>query len=262
MKTFYTACLALLLYSSASAQSNFHQFSLGGGYGMTQSFTEVKGHGTEFSGYITGDYYFTPFLSLGLEAQKGRIFGGNDKARPDNREFLNTYKAVTINGKIAYGEIFDYGREGFARTIRGLYVGVGVGAIKNKMRYVILQGPEIEPEKEETGTPPAPAAPVPPVDTEEPKKPERVVYHTKKNSTNLLVPINLGINFYFTDHYEHVRYIINFNYQGNITFGEGLDGYDNASTTLKSKGPDIYTYVSVGVKYQFGPMGLFRKRIL
>ena len=80
--------------------------------------------------------------------------------------------------------------------------------------------------------------------------------------TNLLVPINLGINFYFTDKFEHIRYIINLNYQGNITFGEGLDGYDNASATLKSKGPDIYTYLSVGVKYQFGPMGLFRKRIL
>lgn len=230
MKTILTACLSLLFCIHVKAQSNFYKISVGGGFGVTQSFTDLKKHSFGLAGYGLADYYFTPFISAGIEGQMGKIKGDDTKIPPNERYFTNSYKAFTLNGRIALGALIDYEKNGFSNTIKGLYLGAGLGLVLNKVDRI----------KEDREVP---------------------LYPGKESSKNLLFPVNVGINFYFSDHSDYTRYILNFNYQSNLTIGEGLDGYDDSSKKFRSGNPDIYTYFSVGLRYQFGSVGLFKKTV-
>lgn len=231
MKRVSLLTLLLAITLSAAAQSNFYKFSIGGGAGITQSFTEVQKHDFGLAGYGTIDYLLTPFISIGLEGQKGQVNSGDYRTDPKNRQSVNSYTAISVNGKIALGEFVDYRHGGLSRTLRGLYIGSGMGIIKNSVSAI--RWTKDEPD----------AAPQP----------------GDNASSEVYFPMNLGINFYFADREDFYRYVLNFNYQANVTLGEGLDGYDDTRTTFKSGKPDIYTLFSVGVKYNFGKMGLSRK---
>ena len=73
MKTALTSFLALFLCFNAFAQTNFNKLSVGAGYGLTQSFTDVDKNDFAPSAYGTLDYFLTPFLSFGGELQYGKI---------------------------------------------------------------------------------------------------------------------------------------------------------------------------------------------
>lgn len=237
MKTIFTV-LILALSLGASAQSNFYKFSIGAGGGVTQSFADLKKHAFGTAGYGTLDYLFTPFISLGLEAQMGEINGGDQQTEPSGRQFINGYKSITANGKIALGQLVDYERSNFLNSIKGLYFGAGLGIIQNKMKGIIRY--KADP-KSSTGLYKFPG-------TDE--------------SKDISIPLNLGINFYFPNHYGYYRYGINVNYQANITLGEGLDGYDDSTWLLKNGSPDIYTYFTIGFRYYLGPVGLSKKTFI
>lgn len=226
--------LSALLFSvtlSTYGQGNFYKLSIGAGVGATQSFTEVRKHDFGLAGYGTLDYLFTPFMSLGLEFQSGEINGGNYYSDPENRQFVNSYKAFSINGKIALGELMDDQYRGNLNALRGLYFGSGIGMVQSNVIYTVQ------------------------TDANDPN------YITVLNSTSkdLYFPLNLGINFYFPDGEGYYRYGLNLNYQANITVDEGLDGYNASKVTYQSGKPDIYTYFSVGIKYSFGKIGMSRK---
>lgn len=232
MKAILTACLSLLLYTNVTAQSNFYKISVGGGFGTTQSFTDVRKHDFGLAGYGVLDYYFTPFISAGIEGQIGQINGGDIDKDPYHRQFINTYKAFTFTGKIALGAIMDYNKDSFSNTLKGLYVGSGIGIVQNNIDNVRYQLDQ-----------------------------SKAIFPGKDKSKNLLIPLSAGINFYFNDQSGFTRYILNFNYQSNIAIGEGLDGYDDSSIKFKNGNPDIYTYFSAGFRYQFGSVGLYRKTL-
>lgn len=216
---------------STSAQSNFYKLSIGGGAGITQSFTEVKKHAFGIGGYGSLDYMFTPFLSLGLEAQMGQINGGDYKTDPGNKQFSNSYKAVSANGKIYLGSVIDNDYSSFYNNIKGLYIAGGIGKIKNDVTYVTI------------------------------KEIDNSSYFVQRTSStsSIFFPVDLGINFYFANSAGFYRYAINVNYQANILLNEYMDGYDDSSITFQGGNPDIYTFFSVGLRYNFGPMGLSRK---
>lgn len=230
MKTILTS-IFLSLSLGLYAQSNFYKLSIGGGAGFTQSFTDVQKHGFGKAVYGVADFMFTPFSSLGLEAQAGRIHGGNLQTDPYHREFTNSYKSVTINGKLYLGGIVDHKHSNFLNQIKGLYAGAGVGVIKNVILNPKRNNPDNPSQK----------------------------YPGQNNSYEATIPLNLGINYYLPDRNGHYRYVLNLNYQSNITLGEGLDGYDNSTLTFKNGSPDVYHYYSIGLRYNFGPMGLSSK---
>ncbi len=225
-------CFALSILALPSlAQSNFYKLSIGGGGGITQSFTEVNKHAFGVAGYGSLDYMFTPFLSLGLEAQMGQINGGDYMTEPGNKQFSNSYKAVSGNGKIYLGAIIENDYSRLYNNIKGLYIAGGIGKMKNEVTYVV------------------------------PTKTENTTYLEQRtsSSSSIFFPVNLGINFYFANSTGFYRYALNVNYQANITLNEYMDGYDASKVTFKGGNPDIYTFLSVGLKYNFGPIGLSRK---
>jgi len=235
LKTIFTV-IFLSLSLSVFAQSNFYKISVGGGAGITQSFADLKKHDFGLAGYVTADYLFTPFVSLGLEVQAGQINGGDKQTDPNHRQFINTYKSVTANGKLYLGALTDYEHSEFLSAIKGLYAGAGLGLIQNKVSNV-----RVKPYQD--GTTDA----------------NSYVFPGENQSKEITVPLNLGINFYLADQNGAYRYVLNFNYQANITLGEGLDGYDDSTIRLVNGRPDIYTYFSVGIRYHLGPIGLSKK---
>ncbi|WP_316816671.1 outer membrane beta-barrel protein [Pedobacter nyackensis] len=232
MKSILISFLALLTCLKTNAQSNFYKMTIGGGAGLTQSFTDVAKHDFGLAGYGTFDYNFTPFLSLGFEGQMGEINGGDVYKDPYNRQFINRYKTFNLNGKVSLGALINYERTGFSNVIKGLYVGAGAGVVMNKMRFVVRENPE-----------------------------SGYIYPGYDSSKDLLVPLNLGINFNISNKYGYYKYAINVNYQSNITLGEGLDGYDDSPVKFKNGYTDIYNYFSIGLKYHFGSIGLSTKTL-
>lgn len=235
LKKRYLALLLTLFTVTAFGQSNFYKLSLGGGAGGTYTFADVKGS-FAYAGVVNLDYHFTPFITAGLEAQMGLLKGG-DRNTGHQREFTNAYKAVMFNAKFRAGEFTDFYYSDFLNYTKGFYIGTGLGMIKNHMNEIVVS--KINPDGS---------------------------YHTfplADDKPNFMVPINLGIDFYFPDGWGDIRYIFNINYQTNFTFGEGLDGYDDTKTFRKAVGsaPDMYNFLSVGFKYTFGPKGLTGKSI-
>lgn len=226
------AALTLLTCLSTSAQSNFYKMTIGAGAGITQSFADLAKHDFGLAGYGTFDYNFTPFLSLGLEGQMGEINGGDFYTDANNRQFINRYKAFTLNGKVSLGAVIDYRRTGFSNVIKGLYIGAGAGIVMNKMRFIVREKPD-----------------------------DGYIFPGYDSSKDILVPLNIGINFNISDKNGYYRYGININYQSNIVIGEGLDGYDDSPIKFENGNPDIYNYFSIGLKYHFGSIGLSTKTL-
>jgi hypothetical protein len=214
LKAIFTSILALLLCLTATAQSNFYKLSLGGGGGLTQSFTDYEKYKFGKSIYGVGEFFFTPFISLGGEGQIGRIKGESRDPTFETPQFVNAYKSLTINAKLYLGALIDYKRNGFSNTIKGLYMGAGLGGILNN-----ISGAETPKTKD------------------------------------IIVPLNIGYTYYFPNKAGYYRYGINANYQSTISLDGGLDGREETSHT------DIYTYFTIGIRYQFGPMGLSTKTL-
>lgn len=231
MKTITASFLSLFLCLHVIAQSNFHKISIGGGFGVTRSYTDVKKHDSGLAGYGTLDYYFTPFFNLGAEVQKGEIAGGDITTDPYGRQFINSYMAMTFNGKLSLGSLLDYERSNFTNAIKHLYVGAGLGIVRNKMKDIVRDDP-YKPGYEFPG---------------------------KDFGHDIVIPLNLGINFYL-GHKSGIRKLaLNFNVQSNITIGEGLDGYNDSPIKFRNNNPDIYAFYTLGLKYHFGQIGLSKK---
>jgi hypothetical protein len=220
------AILFTLLGLTAKAQTNFYKFSIGAGAGTAVAFADLKDNTFAFAGYGTIDYLITPYVSIGLEGQKGELAGGSITFDKNNRQFINSYLAGTANLKVAIGEFLTsyHLRNDILYNLRGLYAGVGFGYIKNKISNVRYYGDNF--------------------------------YPGSNSSIESLVPINLGINFYFPNQWGHTRLALNLNLQHNFVMGEGLDGYNSPF----SQHNDMYTFASAGLKYHFGPFGLDRRR--
>lgn len=235
LKKRYLALILVFFTVSAFGQSNFYRLSLGASAGGNYTFADVKGK-PAYGGAVNLDYHFTPFITAGLEAQMGLLKGG-DRNKDHLKEFTNAYQAFMVNAKFRAGEFTDFYYSDFLNYTKGFYLGTGVGMIKNNMNEIVRS--KINPD----GTP--------------------YTFPGKDVSSGLIVPINVGIDFYFPDGWGDIRYIFNINYQANWTFGEGLDGYDDTQTIRRNIGsaPDIYNFLSIGFKYTFGPKGLTGKSI-
>ncbi|TDQ09412.1 outer membrane beta-barrel protein [Pedobacter metabolipauper] len=230
MKTTYISLLAILLCFNVSAQSNFYKFSIGGGFGATRSYTDVEKSDYGIAGHGNLDYYLTPFISLGGELQAGQINGGDTDTDPYGRQFINSFRAGSLNLKIYMGALFNDNRSSnFANAMKWLYVGGGAGLVQNKLIGIIRY--------QSNGD----------------------MIPGKTHSRDLLVPLNIGYSYYFSDYAGRPKFAINLNYQANITIGEGLDGYDYSAVNFKSGRPDVYTFLTLGIKYHFGTLGLSRK---
>ena len=230
MKRIYIFLLCAFAGLQASAQSNFYKLSVGAGGGFTVGYGDLRKQVMSPAVYGTADYYFTPFVSVGLEGQLGRIKGGDTTQSYAN--FNNKYKAGSVNARLSAGAFMNhtYRPTTLKKLVRGIYVGTGIGLLRNNIteRYPELnQNPRIN--------------------------------QGKRASWDAFVPVNFGLNYGISEKNGYERFVFNVNYQGTFTFGEGMDGFDENPLFVPNSSRDIYTFTSIGIKYKFGPIGYFKR---
>jgi hypothetical protein len=238
LRATYITLLLVFIGTFSFAQSNYFKMSYGFGGGINKSYTDVYKGSFGYTAYGVIDYHITPFVTLGLEGQYGRIQGGDIETDPHNRQFINKYTAITANVKLMLGEVADYNKSEFLYNLRGLYVGLGIGVVNNKITDIVRYKPSWA--ANDPGYGPFPG---------------------KDKSLNMAVPLNLGFNYFISDGYGYMRYVININAQSNYTFGEGLDGYNDSSVKFENYSPDVYNVYTIGFKYMFGTIKSYRKTL-
>lgn len=202
--------------------------------GVTQALADVQKIVPKPTLILSGDYHITPFALAGIEIQKGNISGGDPKNDPHLRYFNNSYLAVMLNGRVQLGQFVDFESSNLLYAVRGFYVGAGVGIINNKMAEVVRYKP---------GT----LSDYPPLGYKFPGVDKAI---------NLLIPINTGISFNVVDKWRFTKFIFSFNYQSNVMLGEDVDGYNDPKSRFNN-GRDYWGVASIGVRYCFGPEGLY-----
>lgn len=229
MKKILLIAISCFLFAKSYSQYNYYRLSGGLNLGGNTAFADLKEKPMSQTIAVNLDYHLTPFVSVGLEYQNGALKGGNKETNEHLRYFNNHYSSFSVGGKLQLGQIVDFESSNILYAIRGLYSGIGVGVIKNNMKDIVRNKPT-----------------------------DDYLFPGTSKSTNLLIPINTGMNFNILDRWGYTRFIFNINYQLNVTLGEGLDGYDDASNGKGwSNIPDMYGVASAGIKICFGPEGLY-----
>ncbi len=213
------------------AQYNFYRLKAGLGGGATMAFTDVAKSNISpaFSGSL--DFNITPFVSAGIEIQKGTISAGDSIQDPHKRFFKNSYTAIVANGTIQLGQLMNIELNSFLYKIRGIYFGTGVGLIMNKQSEIVRT--KINPDG------------------------KLYTFPGLDKEMELMVPSKIGYNYEIKDRWNYVRYVFFIEHQFNVAFGENLDGYHDPESKFKNKSPDMYSLTSFGIKYTFGPEGIY-----
>lgn len=220
---------------TAEAQNyNYPKFGVGLTVGATYPYADLAQSNNGYSGSLALYYNLSPYMPVGLEIQSGQLSGGSRYTDPNTREYKNQYLAAAVHGDFFLGQIIEYDNSGFMRLIKDIYLGGGLGVIKNNMTYI--QRVKLN------SNPP-------------------YVFPGQDQSTNVMVPLRVGYEFKIYNGYGDQIFGINLGYIHNITFGEGLDGYADPASNFKNNAPDQYRQIVVGIKFNFGPVGSFFKSI-
>ncbi|QQT30873.1 hypothetical protein I6I99_26940 [Sphingobacterium multivorum] len=215
--------IGILFLTGLTASAQFSKpLSVGAGAGSTINLTDLGNIESKFAFYGELDYLFTPFISVGLHGEKGTLAGNGYDS-----DFKNRYFAGNINGKIRVGQFLGEAKNYsyytlqanmLSRILSNVYLGAGVGLVKNRITRNISQyyanylesvGGEIS---------------------------------NDVGKIHFVVPLNVGVDIPFGRTLYGPQWAINVNYQHTLTFNDNLDGIINSNN-------DQYGLISVGVKY-------------
>ncbi|HIX53406.1 MAG TPA: outer membrane beta-barrel protein [Candidatus Sphingobacterium stercoripullorum] len=226
-KVFLFVVMFVCVSQLSMAQFNRH-LNIGAGGGVNHSYTDFKTNQSNFSGHLDVDYLITPFISVGVHGQKGKL-EGDSKGWDTQVGFQNDYTAFNANAKLRLGQFLalssDYNNEilmddFFNHLLSNIYIGSGVGFIKNNIDLDHNALPQ---------------------DLQDP-----AILGDKK-STEFIIPINFGIDIPLGGQPGKAQWAVNLNYQHNISSSDNIDGLINRKN-------DHFSYLSLGVR-----VGLFSK---
>lgn len=221
---------------SAAAQGgyNFNSFGVGFGLSRIRPQADLINNYNDYAANVNFTYYYSPYIPVAVEFQMGRLRGGGNTVAEDKdtRRFDNKYKALLLHVDYQLGEAIDYERNGFLNIIKNFYVGGGVGFMFNSVD--VNRESFIDP---------------------------GYIFPGKDKSINLTVPLRIGYEFKIYDYNGFPKFNIILGYEHNVTFGEGLDGYNDPSSKFKNNALDQYRQMSIGIKYNFGLESSYEKSI-
>ena len=76
-----------------------------------------------------------------------------------------------------------------------------------------------------------------------------------------MIPLRVGYEYKFYNAYAEPSICISIGYTHNFTFGENLDGYTDPPTNFRNNSLDQYRQITIGVRYNFGELIPFNKKI-
>lgn len=234
MRKYILIAVIVFLAFSAKAQGgyNYNQFGFGISASAVRPFADLRKNYTDYSLAANLTYYYNPYVPIVVEFQTGKLRGGGDAVSDDKdtRKFNNNFKAFLLYINYGLGDAIDYDRSAFLSFVKNFYGGIGVGFIFNNVkvnRNSLLQSDYVFPGKDK--------------------------------SVNFTVPLRIGYEIKIYDDLRYPKFGIDFGYQHNITFGEGLDGYADPTSKFKNNSPDQYRQFTIGLKYNFGSESSYYK---
>lgn len=237
MKKYLLFIVLALCFHKGKAQGNLNyaMYGIGISASENQPYADLKREYKNKSYAITANYFFTPYVPIGLEFQFGKLSGGGNTVDLDKdlRRYENNYKALILHMDVQLGEVINYERNVFLNIVKNFYAGAGVGGIYNK----------VDANRTQLGSVPL------------------YTFPGKDNSVNFIVPLRFGYEFKFYNAYDQPNIRLDIGYQHNLTFGEGLDGYADPSTKFKNNALDQYRQITIGIKVNFGGEGSYDKDI-
>ncbi|WP_261382341.1 porin family protein [Mucilaginibacter achroorhodeus] len=243
MKKYLLILVTLFFLSEAKAQSslNYAAFGIGVSISRNRPYADTKRVDDNMSYAVTGNYFFTPYVPIGLEFQFGTLSGGGRTRELDayGRTYKNDYKALLLHMDVQLGEVINYQGNTFLNLVKNFYAGAGLGGIYNNMADIQRENLFIE--NGAIG--------------------EKHGFEGKDSGLNFMVPLRFGYEFKIYNGYDQPNIRLDIGYQHNLTFGEGLDGYNDPSTKFKNNALDQYRQITVGIKVNFAGERSYDKEI-
>ena len=211
----YIFFFLLFVFSSASAQTRYQQFTAGGGAGAAKAYAgaDVPKINTAF--YADIGYYPFSVFNIELEGQSGTLSGVSSFNSRSLKNFNNNYQAVILDANLYLGVFFDAQKNSFLNVIKNFYGGVGYGVISCSINNVEIPI---------TGA----------------------INHV--NNTLKIIPFKAGYEYdIFRNSYNEPLLKIDVSARLNYVMGQGLDGYYDSY----AKAYSFYAFYAVGIKYTF-----------
>jgi hypothetical protein len=218
---------------------NYSVYGIGASVSQVYPFDDLKIANKSYSFSLSGYYNWTPYVNFAAELQVGSLSGGSIVLDESKRQYDNHYKALVFHGDIALGELIDYSESGFLGRIKDFYAGTGLGFISNNMAFIQRYN----------------------IDSGSGYAPGTYRFPGDNSSINIMIPVRFGYEFKIYNEYDEPYIGINIGYIHNVTFGENLDGYTDPPNHFKNNSPDQYRQIVIGIKYNFGPITSYTKKI-
>lgn len=215
---------AFLLSSAAlKAQYNYSEWGVGVGASSVLSYSDLRQNDKQYSFNADLYYNYSPYMPFAFEVQTGKLSGGNNITDPSHRYFVNNFVSASVHGDLQLGEIIDYETGFFSNLFKGLYFGLGIGVTHNNVtgRRFAKDDPNYR-------------------------------YPGNNSTFNAIVPIRFGYEIKIFNYDEEPMMALDFGYIHNLTFSEGLDGYNDPSRKFKNNAQDMFRQITIGVKVNFG----------
>ncbi|MCO5936860.1 hypothetical protein NAF17_15055 [Mucilaginibacter sp. RB4R14] len=236
MKKYLLFIVLALAFVKGKAQGslNYATYGIGVSASLNRPYADLKKEYDNKSFAVTFNYFYTPYVPIGLEFQLGKLSGGGTdlKIDKDGRQFVNNYKALILHMDVQAGEVINYQGSTVLNVLKNFYLGAGIGGIANSV--VTQRTSVIDP---------------------------TYTFPGKDNGINLIVPLRFGYEFKFYNEYDQPNIRLDIGYQHNFTFGEGIDGYSDPSTKFKNNAVDQYRQITIGIKVNFGGQNSYDKEI-
>jgi hypothetical protein len=222
----------------AQGDYNFSPLAVGFGTSIIRGYTNVAKQDNTLSGNINFNYYYTPYVPLTAELQFGRLEGGSINTDQYKRAYTDNYTSFIVHGDLQFGQFIDYEYSDFLNVLKNVYIGTGFGILDNNVK------------NQRTNLIPEPGEPV-----------GSYTFPGTDHSIDPLVPLRGGYEFKIYNEFDEPYIRIDIEYEHNIVFGSGLDGYDDPPNHFKHEHPDQYREITLAFKYNFGRIRAATKRI-
>lgn len=207
----------------------YHPFSVGAGYGITVAFAGEQTITSNNALNLNVNYHITPFTTVSLEGQFGKLSGGDAINDTYGKQYVNSYNAAVLHADLQLGELVDFSNSQFLNGAKNIYLGTGVGLLYNNITAISFGTTD-------SALPPS-------------------SYYVK--SSNFFIPLRMGYEFKIFNRRDEPQVRFDLSYSFNSVFGQGLDGYYSASASSVK----FYNYIAMGLKYGFGSPHTYRKAV-
>lgn len=206
-------------YYKKNINPRWHIFIQGG---TATPYTDVKDN--KQSNFMIGggiQYRALYYLDVSLDIGSGKLSAGATDANASNKQmkFTNNILSVAVLARFAPLKLTnDIPYKSALYYISNLYVGTGIGFMKNKVEANIF-------------------------------KDDDYAYIGNNDGSNVILPVELGISLpvWHLPHQQDIS--LNINYRFNFCLDDKVDGYQTPSYVNERK--DVYNTLLFGLGYRF-----------